>query len=326
MKTIKKKGLIFISLAFCVAFFFITLTSPSSTALSKNCTTLTLTRNNKIYFCGNEDYNPQHMRMWFYPATADKYGTILYGFMTYDVFNPLAGMNDQGLACDEMAVPFTPVKRDPNKIDYTQTHLFVKILEECANVNEVIQWVSSYNLVTFEMSPVQVQFADITGNAVILGLDSNGETHITYKQGDYLLGTNFNVAQGRQPDWRYDAAEKILKGSNKASIEYCTSILEATAQGTSYSWYTKYSYIIDLNTETIYFYWNRDFSHFAMVNVNEELAKGVHSYDIATYVSQHGNKPFNMAPIIYGIVILGLTLIGCSLIWMKKIRPQFKHI
>ena len=135
-----------------------------------SCTIFTVTEGDKVYFCNNEDCYPRHMRMWFFPASDEKHGKVLYGFTIHDAFNPLGGMNDEGLSADENWVPLTPLKRDPDKMDYIRNNLFTKLLEHCATVEEVIEWIKDYNLVQLETYPCQIHIVDKTGDAVVIGI------------------------------------------------------------------------------------------------------------------------------------------------------------
>ncbi|MHA1489695.1 MAG: carcinine hydrolase/isopenicillin-N N-acyltransferase family protein [Promethearchaeota archaeon] len=285
----------------------------------------TVSKGDEAFFCSNEDYYTRHNRAWFFPATEKKHGTVLFGYSFYHCLTPLAGINDQGLSADENYVPQTPVKKDSNKLNYEKNFLTV-LLEECSTVEEVIEWIKlsekSYNLLTLEMYPRQIHVADKTGDAIVLGVGSDGKVKITRKTGDYLLSTNFNLALGRESCWRYEIAEKMLKQPHILSVNYCRSILKATHQGFENQWYTKYSYINDLKNRIIYIYSPHNYENFAIINLDEELSKGIHSYDILTLISQRGNLPPNLPLIASSFLILACILVGCALIWIRKIMPK----
>lgn len=304
-----------------------TLTVPVTTertsfhSIRNSCTIFTVTSKNNdiVYFCNNEDYFPDHMRMYFFPATEGKYGKVLYGFTYQHGFNPLGGMNDQGLSADENWVPSTPVKGDPNKIDYVKNNVFTKILEECSTVAEVIEWIKNYNLVQLESYPCQVHFADKTGDAAIIGIDTDGEVAITRKTNNYLLSTNFNVAQGRKECWRYDIAEELLHDMKEVTLEYCLSILKATHQGR----FTRYSNINDLKNGILYFHTAiNNYEGMASINLAEELSKGFHSYDILTVILRKGNVTPQLPFVLSSFIVFTCIMVGCALIWIYKIRPE----
>jgi hypothetical protein len=261
--------------------------------------------------------------MYFFPASKGKYGKVLYGFTYQHGFNPLGGMNAKGLSADENWVPSTPVERDPNKRDYNQNNFFTKALEKCATVEDVLEWVEKYNLITLENYPCQVHFADKTGDAAIIGIDSDGETEITRKNGSYLLSTNFNVAQGRERCWRYDKAKKMLESmdEDEVSKDYCLSILKATKQGR----FTRYSNINDLKKKILYFRTSlTNYEGVAIVDLDKELALGFHSYDVLTLILQRGEGEAMPSSIfvVSSIVVLATIMVGCIVIWIHKIRPE----
>ena len=296
---------------------------------SNTCTIFTVSVGEKAFFCSNEDYYTRHMRVWFFPAAEGKYGKILFGFSYFHCFNPLGGINDQGLSADENSVPLTYINMGPKKLNYEKNFLTI-LLEECSNVEEVIEWIESctksYNLLTLEMYPRQIHIADKTGDAIILGIGSDGEVNITRKTGDYLISTNFNIAQGKQPCWRYDLAEEMLKQPHILTLNYCSSILKATRQGFENSWLTKYSYVNDLKNGIIYLFSPHNYENCAIIDLKEELSKGIHSYDISTLISQRANLPPNIPLIVNTFLILGCILLGCALIWILKIRPELVNL
>jgi len=315
------KYLLFILILGFFSFSFFAIISTSNSE-PNSCTIFTVTSGDNVYFCNNEDYYTTQMRMWFFPASEGKHGKVLYGFTYQHGFNPLGGMNDQGLSADENAIPYTPLIKDPNKPNYTRNNVFTRILEECATVNEVLAWIKGYNLVQLEMYPCQIHFADKTGDAAVIGIGSDGHIKITRKTGDYLISTNFNLAQGKKQCWRYETAEKMLSMPHASTIDYYKSVLKATSQGYQYPWYTKYSNINDLKNGILYFFSPHNYEYYAIINLNEELLKGFHSYDIITLVSREGGLPPNMPLILLTFLVLGSIMIGCIAIWIFKIRPK----
>ncbi|MFX0072895.1 MAG: carcinine hydrolase/isopenicillin-N N-acyltransferase family protein [Candidatus Hermodarchaeota archaeon] len=288
------------------------------------CTVFTVTSedDDKVYFCNNEDYFPNHMRMYFFPASEGKYGKVLYGFTYQHGFNPLGGMNEKGLSADENWVPSTPVDRDSDKRDYNKNNFFTKALEKCATVEDVIEYVEKFNLIYLESYPCQTHYADKTGDAAIIGVAKDGDIAITRKNNaSYLLSTNFNVAHGRKPCWRYDLAKKELENmdDDDVSKENCLSILKATKQG---KW-TRYSNINDLRKKKLYFYTSlTDYKGIAIVDLKKELAKGFHSYDILTLITRRGEVSPSPIFIASSIIVLATIVAGCVLIWIRKIKPE----
>ncbi len=169
--------------------------------------------------------------MFFIPAKDGKNGMVLYGFSLFHGLTVLGGMNEHGLSADENALPLTPVKRHADRIDFKSNGFFSKVLENCATVAEAIEFTKNYNLLLIQdISPHQIHLADATGDAVVIGIDDQRETHFTRKKGHYLLPTNFNLAQKPRPCWRYELADSALKSLNSFSIEEITKVMKSTNQ------------------------------------------------------------------------------------------------
>jgi hypothetical protein len=154
------------------------------------------------------------------------------------------------------------------------------MLERCATVEQVRQWVQGYDLLFLETQ--QAHVADRRGNAIVLGLDERGELAITDKSDAYLVSTNFSLARnpnGRDTDRRYQTATAMLERLDPRSIEECAGILKETALSM-----VMYSYVVDLKAGTIALFSRGNFSHSATLNVVQEMAKGIHSYDIEALV------------------------------------------
>ncbi|MFX0072892.1 MAG: carcinine hydrolase/isopenicillin-N N-acyltransferase family protein, partial [Candidatus Hermodarchaeota archaeon] len=288
------------------------------------CTIFTVTSEDdgKVYFCNNEDYFPDHMRMYFFPASKGNYGKVVYGFTYQHGFIPLGGMNEKGLSADENSLPMIPVERDSHKRDYTKNSFFTKALEKCATVEDVIEYTEKFNLLYLERYPCQTHYADKTGDAAIIGVASDGHIAVTRKNNaSYLLSTNFNVANGRKACWRYDLAKKRLENMDDDDVtkENCLSILKATKIGR----HSKYSNINDLRKKILYFYTPlTNHEGVAIVDLKKELAKGFHSYDILTLVTRRGEVSPSPIFIASSIIVLATIVAGCVLIWIRKIKPE----
>jgi hypothetical protein len=134
------------------------------------------------------------------------------------------------------------------------------------------------------MSEYQLFFADGTGNSVIIEGD-----HIIRKKGSYQVATNFLQSQVKKKNYpcewykggcmRYQTAEMMLKDKSTLSIEHFRDILEATHQnniGTK----TLYSNIYDLRNKLVYLYYLHNYDSEVIINLEEELLKGNHYYEI----------------------------------------------
>jgi hypothetical protein len=296
------------------------------------CTIFTVTNGQSILFCGNEDNSEAFQwRIWFDPATETRHGRAFLGFRIVNNLDvPMAGINDQGLAIDLSAVSYSPITISSKRNNFDGA-IFTKWLAECATVNEVKEQISKYNLMDLEKNPNQIHVADKTGNAVVIGVDSDGELNTTNITGDYLVSTNFNLNNKDQLEYelhnkgRYNTTatklEKLLDNSN-LSAEGCRDILEEIALNPNLG----YGYIIDLKQGIIFLYSHDDFERTAVLNLNEEIAKGDHSYALETLVTQQTGviKPYIRNSMIISTLIIVIVLGLSSMAYLRNFKPIFR--
>jgi hypothetical protein len=305
---------------FAAAVLAVTLTAvwPIDRA-SPTCTVFTVADQNATFFGNNEDNDDARQgRIWFYPPRKDRYGVVLFGYSVgghADI--PVGGMNDQGLVVDSNTLHTTRAARRPDKTPFPGS-FFVEMLERCATVEQAREWVQGYDLLFLETQ--QTHIADWRGNAIVLGLDERGDLSITDKSGDYLVSTNFSLARnpaGRDTDRRYQTAAAMLETIGPLSVEGCAAILEETALSM-----VMYSYVVDLKAGTIALFSRGDFGRSATLHVAEEMARGVHSYDIEALVRQQAGDARTaagtnwIAPLL--LIVGGLVLAGlCYAMWRR---------
>jgi hypothetical protein len=126
-----------------------------------------------------------------------------------------------------------------------------------------------------------MQFADATGDAVIISAGKDGEVAFTRKQaGDgFLVSTNFNVVNPSNgfgyPCWRYDRATEMLgqmiSQTGLVTVLDAASVLDAVHQDGGSSW-TISSMVADLTNGVVYLYYFYQFDRPVVLNVKEELA------------------------------------------------------
>lgn len=285
-----------------------------------SCTIFTVSQDGTTFFCNNEDEGLRHGRVWFQPGGGGEYGLVLFGYAVYrNLVIPVGGMNDQGLCLDMTMVEETNILLDPEKPDY-QGSYFIDMLRVCATIEEAKVWARSYDLLLLNWQ--QAHISDSTGDAVVIGLNQEGKLWMTNKSGDYIVSTNFNLAQddGGHQSGRYETTLSMLSTMSELSLEYCQEILE-TVSMTS----TMYSYIIDLQNRLLYLYSRGDFERVATLNVTEELAAGDHSYDIERLVSQQTGLPSSLdtPSDTIGLVAVGCVLACSVLIAIVKQRGKW---
>ena len=298
------------------------------------CTIFTVTDGQSTFFCANEDNSEAFQwRIWFNPATKNKYGRIFLGYRIVNNLDvPMAGINDQGLAIDLNAVSYTPLANNPEREDYYGA-IFTKWLEECANVNEVREQLHLYDLIDLEQNPNQIHVADKTGNAMVIAIDSDGELNTTDITADYLVSTNFNLNNKEILNWelhhigRYNRTAtglEIMLQNNNLSVDGCRDILEETALNPNLG----YGFVADLTEGLIYLYSHDDFERTAVLDIHEELAKGDHSYAIETLVTQETGiiKPYIRNSILLSSLIL-ISVIGLScVVYFFNVNPLLQSV
>ena len=296
------------------------------------CTIFTVTDGQSIFFCGNEDNSEAFQwRIWFDPASKHRYGRVFIGYRIVNNLDvPQAGFNDQGLAIDLNAVTYAPITTSSERENYYGV-ISTKWLADCATVDEVKEQLSNHNIVDLEKNPNQIHVSDKTGNAMVVAIGSDGELRPTNISRNYLVSTNFNLNNKEQLAFelqnpgRYNTTATGLEtmlNHNNLSVEGCRNILEETALNPNLG----FGYVADLKNGLIYLYSHDDFERTAILDIHEELAKGVHSYALETLVTQQTRiiKPYICNSLLISILIIILVSITSIGLYLKHLRPLFQ--
>jgi hypothetical protein len=245
-------------------------------AIPSGCTVFTVSKGDRVFFGGNDDYINPDSYYWVDPGGTQGYGAIWVG----DPDNVQQGVNEKGLAYDANGLPRVDVNPHTERIPVSggYTSYPIQILGECATVEEVIEWVNTHQWHSYMHD--QLHFADATGDAVIISAGADGEVVFTRKPlGDgYLVSTNFNVADpsnGYYPCWRYETAQEMLgelvdQGGELTSQD-ATNVLDAVHTEGGASW-TIESMVADLPNGIVYLYYFHQFDQPVILNVAEEIA------------------------------------------------------
>lgn len=254
--------------------FILACTIRSSSA----CTIFTISNGEKVLFGNNEDWKNPNTYIWFEMPQEGKFGGVYLGF---DDFFSQGGMNEKGLCFDANALPEMTLNYHPD-LPYCQGWIVKHIIDICANISQTIQVAQEYNWGT--SLRYQVQFADASGEAVVISAGTDGELNFTRKSPDdgFLVSTNFNVGypeNGWTPCWRYSTATEMLNDidlEDNLTVEAVRDVLDSAHQEGMYA--TRYSNIFDLVNRDIYIYYNYNFKKVVKLNLDEELARGNESY------------------------------------------------
>lgn len=268
-----------------VLFLVLTSNSPSkfahaadvcSAEAPSGCTVFTVSKGGRVFFGGNDDYINPDSYYWVDPGDGKYYGAIWIG----NPDNVQQGVNEKGLAYDANGLPRVDTHPHPERErvigDYSSYPIY--ILKECATVEEVIEWVNTHQWHSYMHD--QMQFADASGDAVIVSAGVDGEVVLTRKPpGDsFLVSTNFNVANpsnGYYPCQRYETATKRLSAlvsrEGELTAQDARDVLEAVHGEGGSSW-TLESMVADLPNGIVYLYYFYQFDKPVVLNVAEEIA------------------------------------------------------
>lgn len=222
----------------------------------------------KHVFAGNNEENDNaNTWIWFVPSEEKKYGCVYFG---YEDRFPQGGMNDQGLFYDGAAMRRLPVTGGAGKKKLPLPVLFTTVMETCANVSEVIEFLEHHDLSRFERA--QILYADASGASVLV----EGDTMIR-GTGNYQIATNFYQSQvnnGQIPCGRYARIDGIVKKEHEVSVELVRRALASAHQEGATP--TQYSNICDLVNLRVYLYHFHNFEEPVVFDLREQLAKGKH--------------------------------------------------
>jgi hypothetical protein len=226
-----------------------------------------------------------------------KYGAVLVGYGNGSGLSWLqGGMNEEGLAFDSTSVPYTT----PNLHNERETNLVPEIFS-CKTINEVIEYKNTHNIYQQE-GRVQSFYADKLGESVVFNIGKDGEFDFFPNNETFQLASNFyydNPSRGNPSSdaiRRYNAAEERLKDivtNDNITIESIATVLNAVHfEGPRIN--TLYSNIFDVTNGDIYLYFFHQFEEVVKLNLEEELAKGRHTYQISDLFTQElVDKAFN---------------------------------
>jgi hypothetical protein len=133
-----------------------------------------------------------------------------------------------------------------------------------------------YDVETWSM---QAFFGDATGESAIVEPQA-----ILRQRGGYQVATNFYPSTVAPEDRalacpRYRTASEMLEGSSALSVETMRDVMSAVHQDESGS-PTVYTNVYDLVNRVVYLYYFSDYEHVAVIDLEEELSKGAHAYDL----------------------------------------------
>lgn len=245
---------------------------PDGLAGKQSCTIMYASDGEQALGGNNEDWNNPFTKIWFLPAKAGKYGRVYFGF---DSFMPQGGMNDQGLFFDAAVAETINVPYDSGKLDF-EGSLMLKVMAECGSVDEALKLFEEYN-VSGNWNG-QYLIGDKYGHSAII------EPQTILKKTDrYQIATNFYQSKKDPEEYtcdRYRIANEIFEKSEEISVDLFRRILDAVHYESESRAETLYSNIYDLKNGQIYLYHFHNFHNVFVLDLKEELRKGVHFYNL----------------------------------------------
>ncbi len=205
------------------------------------CTIVSASLKGEVFAASNEDDYTPFSRIWFNPATKNRYGSVCFG---HNDLQAQAAVNEYGLFYD-----FTQQNIDPSKYNIKNPYkgdLFFELLGQCKTVKEGLAFLKTHQYANSS----QALLADAQGNSVIINAGARVE-----KQGRYQINTNFNVCDvktGKYSCQRYDIANEMLSNTTELSVPFFKKLLSRVHQEGNLS--TQYSIISDLKRGLIYVY------------------------------------------------------------------------
>jgi hypothetical protein len=250
-------------------FFAILLAGSCRPAVS--CTIFKITRDGITLVGNNEDDNNPDTKIWILAPERGKHGLIFFG---YNNSVAQGGMNDQGLFFDWVADrPSPDWSRDPHRLNYPGS-VSEKILEEAGTVEEALRFYEKYNETAFLKS--RTLLVDKTGASAIVSWQE-GRVQVTRGKAIQALGYGYGTASSR------------LEKLGQLSIAAVSEVVEACLQSGEYP--TQYSNVYDLSHREVYVYQYHQHKPVVKLNLQKEVLKGHHCYNISELSAQVERPP-----------------------------------
>ncbi|MEZ0004804.1 putative choloylglycine hydrolase [Flavobacterium sp. 28YEA47A] len=252
--------------------------------LSNACTIFMANDGRNVWIGNNEDEDSSlSYRLWYFPATGKSYGYMIWTELSvYEKINslmyknPQGGMNEHGLFLDYTAIDAVPASHDPKKQN-REEEVVTYILRNCKTVKEALKFISKFNLT--RLTGAQLFIGDASGDyATVHG------SFIERKTTDNFTLTNYCIKNGHHETcWRRDAANDYLGKNNTYALQNIVTILQRTAQKKPSNIVTNYSMAVELKKKSFHLYYKNDFKTPVIISLAEELKKGKHFQDMASY-------------------------------------------
>ncbi len=251
----------------------------------------------------NEDGLDKDAKVWFLPAKKNKFGRMFFGYINAD---PVGGINDHGLSYHRVIFyqgkTLPPSAQKPTFAG----NIFEYIIEKCSTVEQALKIIQKYNI--YNLGYFRIMFVDKNGDSVtITGDESGNKLNIIRQNATHqVLGNEENILEST-----------LAKDYSNIPISCFRAMLKATHQVE-----TVQSGIYNLKNRIIYLYYLGNFNTPVKFNLDVELKKGEHIYDLCSLFPQHQYTIFHSitdkyySPANKAIILFLLTvLLSPFVIW-----------
>lgn len=241
----------------------------------------------KAWYGMNFDYPPES-EISFNVSIRDSCNIFSMSFYDWDMWIPTVAMNEYGVFSSvQYQCPMIEGEETPGEHERFIWQLFETAINHCSSLEKVETFIDSIELINIPDLTLHTIIADTSDHAIIAEA-GNDENLITYINGDWLVMTNFKIAdhhdipieeiEGVGAD-RYRKALAFLEDNfDDFDLEDAIGTLEA-ARNTDEVWSTKASTIYDPSNRTVYICIDGDFNHVWIVSMDERNIRTFSGFD-----------------------------------------------
>lgn len=302
-----------------------------------------LTVDGKTMVGCNQDAWRNTTKIWFVEARSEsEYGVCITGSRQVGPhrFAPQSAMNDQGLAFSRLATYHPRIAKDlsDKKVIKDEVHYLTDILQKCANIQEVEQYIEQYDYSYF-IDDVYI-YVDRSGDYLIV------EPYQMIKGNDpnYVLANfcpSITPYETRRNQVRYkDGVDYLEANPPIASLDYCKDLSDTMSVCRSRNGDgTLLTSIWDTEKLIVNLFFYHDYDRTVSFDIKEELLKGNHMYTIPELFPENAEfehylnykTPFNFAWIRKLLAMTGGILAILSIVYIisyfrKKSKSRFDKV
>jgi CubicO group peptidase (beta-lactamase class C family) len=233
------------------------------------CTMYKITKNGKTIVGNNEDFLSPNNQFWFEIAGDKKYG-VMYMGLTNNFAQ--GAINEAGLVFDGFAESELPILNTAGKTKIWIGKAIKNIMQTMTSVEEVKVYLETIDLSSLSSS--MLVFVDKSGTYLIVDGDELFIGEEPEKSFSNFYYSQVDSLEKVKLPWFNTGQEFLKKTDAKASLNYCSSVMENYKQVAKDLFSTQFTTIYDLSTLKIRVYLYHDFTDFIEIDLKQELLKG----------------------------------------------------